>query len=96
MLVIIAVPLLAATVQLTRDRLDTGAAAAAAEQWAADSGWRVASVEVDNEGIAIRAFGPLPEPGIDELRAELDRRGLGDRKVTLELVPETVIELPTD
>lgn len=94
MIVILSIPLGAATVQLTRDRLNTGAAAAAAEEWAQDAGWRVTSVEVDNEGIAIRAFGPLPEPSPEALRAELDERGLGDIDVTLNLVPESVIELP--
>ncbi len=91
---LLVIPLGAATVQISRDRLNTGRATDAATEWAAAGDWDVLSVEVDNSGIVVRASGALPSPAPDELRALLDAKGLSGLDVKLELVPEETVELP--
>ena len=88
------IPLGAATVQITRDRINTGRATDAATEWAAGGEWEVLSVEVDNSGIVVRASGALPSPPPEDLRALLDAKGLAGLDVKLELVPEETVELP--
>jgi uncharacterized hydrophobic protein (TIGR00271 family) len=92
--VLLAIPLGAATISLTEDRLETGEATDAAKAWAEPAGWRVIAVEVDNEGILISAAGALPAPPTEELRAALDAEGLEGKDVRLELVPLEMVELP--
>jgi hypothetical protein len=91
---LLAIPLGAATISLTEDRLETGEATDAAKAWAEPAGWRVIAVEVDNEGIVISAAGALPAPPAEELRAALDAEGLEGEDVRLELVPLEMVELP--
>jgi uncharacterized membrane protein len=88
------VPLGASTYQLTSERLKTGNVQNVAEEWARPSGWRISEVNVEPEGINVRAYGPLPEPDADGLRSMLDTEGLESVDVRLELVPETRIDLP--
>jgi hypothetical protein len=92
--VVLTIPLGAATVQLTNDRLDTGATTSVAQDWAEPAGWRIVDVEVDHRGTVVRAAGPLPAPSAEELRAALDAEGLEGLDVTLELIPEEIVELP--
>jgi uncharacterized hydrophobic protein (TIGR00271 family) len=92
--VLLSIPLGTATLQLSRDRLHTGTATDAAKAWAAPAGWDIDGVDVDNEGIVIRASGPLPPPPPEQLRRALDDEGLGGIDVKLKLVPQEDVELP--
>ena len=92
--VLLSIPLGTATVQLSRDRLNTGAATDAAEAWAEPRGWYIEKVEVDNAGIVVRASGPLPSPDPTDLRDALNQKGLRDIDVKLELIPQETVELP--
>jgi hypothetical protein len=41
----------------------------------------------------VRATGPLPEPSTEGLRAQLDRHGLRNTTVHIELVPGDFVDL---
>lgn len=94
MIALLVIPLGAATIQTSRERLSTGRATDAANEWAASGDWKVISVEVAPEGIVIRAAGALPSPPPEELRAALDAKGLASQDVRLELIPEETVDLP--
>jgi uncharacterized hydrophobic protein (TIGR00271 family) len=91
---IIAIPLATATFQLTEDRINTGTATTVAKDWASPAGWRILMVEYDDDGILVRAAGPLPAPSTEALRSALDDKGLDEFDVKLELVPQEDVLLP--
>jgi len=92
--VALAIPLGASTVQITRERLQTGDVAAVAKTWAEPAGWKIVGVDVDQNGVIVQAQGPLPAPEPDALRRALDEDGLADVDVRLELVPQENVDLP--
>jgi uncharacterized hydrophobic protein (TIGR00271 family) len=94
--VLLSVPLGAATFQLNDERLSTAAAKAAAEAWAEPAGWRVRDVQIDRDGLVISVSGPLPAPSPEELRASLDREGLEQTDLKVELIPQEDVFLPAD
>lgn len=94
--VALTVPLGAATVETTGERLEAGDVQGVAQVWAEAAGWRIVAVEVDEDGVAVNAAGPLPAPDPEELRSALDEKGLESVGVKLTLVPETRIDLPGD
>ena len=61
--------------------------------WADRVGWHVVSVSTDEDGLVVRAEGPIPTPETITLAAALRQRGIDPRQVTLDLVPRTEIKL---
>jgi len=92
--VALAIPLAATSRQFTTESLRRSDVAAVAREWVAGPGWQLLTVENTQEGVAVRATGPLPIPDPATFRAALDRRGLEDVDVRLELSPSTLVDLP--
>lgn len=91
---LLAVPLGAATVQTTNERLRAGDVESVAEDWANPAGWRIVAVDAERDAMVVSAAGALPAPSADALREALDARGLEGVDVRLKLVPEEIVELP--
>lgn len=65
-----------------------------AQDWAAPRGWTIESVTTHGTVVEVLATGPLPSPRPNDLRRNLDARGLEATTVRVKLVPERSIELP--
>jgi uncharacterized membrane protein len=91
--VVIAVPLAGSTARIVDERLTTASVNDVATAWAGGAGWEIVRVATRPEGVVVRAYGPLPAPDPDDLRARLDAEGLSHVGVRLQLVPEDHIEL---
>jgi uncharacterized hydrophobic protein (TIGR00271 family) len=92
--VVVTVPLIAASRRLTTSTVTTQRVAAVAEDWVHGTGWQVASVQLRDGRVVVRALGPPPAPSPKQLRRMLDARGSKHTDVALELVPEDHVELP--
>jgi uncharacterized hydrophobic protein (TIGR00271 family) len=92
--VAIAVPLAATSRQLTSEELEKADVDAVAQAWATDRGWEVILVDSTEDGILVRAIGPLPTPEPASFRAALDDEGLDEVDVRLELLPAESADLP--
>ena len=91
---VLAIPLTISSRRITTEARDRVGAEAAATGWATAAGWRVLTVDSDLGGIHVRASGAPPGPRPSALRRAFDEHGLKGVDVTVELVPETRIELP--
>jgi uncharacterized hydrophobic protein (TIGR00271 family) len=94
--VMLVVPLGAATVQITSERTQAADVDRVAEEWAEAAGWRVVDVDLEPGHVAVTAVGPLPEPPSADLRQMLDESGLADVDVELTLVPTVQVDLPAN
>jgi len=94
LVVLVAIPLVAAGRRYTQSTLTTDRVATAAEKWADNADWRVISVTYRDGTVLVRASGPQPRPDPAELRRMLDADGEAKTSVTVELVPEERFELP--
>jgi uncharacterized hydrophobic protein (TIGR00271 family) len=92
--VAIAVPLAATSRQLTSEELQKADVDAVAQAWATDRGWEVILVDSTEDGILVRAIGPLPTPEPASFRAALDDEGLDEVDVRLELLLAESADLP--
>ncbi|WP_436778153.1 DUF389 domain-containing protein [Yinghuangia sp. YIM S09857] len=86
MLLLIAVPLTTGTVAVARDRQLVADATPVARQWAVGNGWEVSSVEARGGRVVVQAVGIPPVPKPDDLRAALDRNGMGDADLEIRFV----------
>ncbi len=87
-------PLIAASRRLTDSTLTTEAVSAIASDWVSGTEWKIATVQVRDGDVVVRAVGPLPSPPPAKLRRLLDRRGEHGTDVALELIPEVHVDLP--
>jgi len=94
LVVIVAVPLVAAGKRYTTSTLTTDRVASIATDWATNGGWEIISAEYRDGGVVVRAAGPEPSPDPAQLRHLLDTRGERGTSVSLELVPEERVSLP--
>ncbi|MEH6588212.1 MAG: TIGR00341 family protein [Halioglobus sp.] len=85
-LVLVAIPLGYTTERVFGEARVKFSAAPVAEQWAQANGWKIIDLRVEKNTLTIIAFGPLPELDGSHLRAQLDRAGLADLDLTVELV----------
>jgi uncharacterized hydrophobic protein (TIGR00271 family) len=90
-LVLVAIPLTAVSVQLRRINSTQNAVSHEAERWADEFGWEIISVDVDTEGVVVRAVGPLPEPETEPLQRAIAAAGYATTPVTVELVPSYIV-----
>lgn len=93
MVVLVAVPLGITSREVTLTENRESRVRDVAERWAAPAGWDVGLVTTRADHVLVRATGPLPIPGTDDLRTALDEEGLDDVTVDVELVPATVATL---
>jgi uncharacterized hydrophobic protein (TIGR00271 family) len=91
---VVAVPLIAASRRLTTSSVTTDRVATVARDWVDGTEWQIASVQLRDGRVVVRAIGPPPSPPPRALRRMLDERGSRDTDVALELVPEDHVELP--
>ena len=94
LVMVIAVPLSAATVRLTRTSSQQAAVGRVAQRWAESANWLIVEVVTGAAHTTILASGPDPAPDPATLRTMLDQSGLSHASVTLRLVPEQRIDLP--
>ena len=92
--VLVAVPLGVSTKDSVADSLHRSDVTTVAKAWAKPAGWEVVTVDTDENGVVVRAIGPLPAPDPKALRRALDDKGLRSTAVRLELLPLQRIDLP--
>jgi len=90
----VALPLGASTSRSISDSLRRSKVTAVAEDWAKPRNWEIVDVDTAEDGIVVRAVGPLPAPDPKALRSALDAKGLRSADVRLELLPLDRIDLP--
>ncbi len=93
MLIIIGVPLSVTSVDIASKSIIEGAVVTVVEDWAADAGWRVQSIDYSSRELTIHVEGPLPLPETDALEALLVEEGVDPTRVTVVLVPVYEVEL---
>jgi len=91
-LVIVSLPLGYNSARINDTRSTEATVSEVATAWATEAGWDVASVTTRPSGVLVRATGPLPEPDAASLQAALDRAGVGEATVRIELIPNRVFE----
>jgi uncharacterized hydrophobic protein (TIGR00271 family) len=84
--VLVAVPLTAGTVSVSQDLQVTADATPIARQWAAQGSWEIADVESPNGVVVVTVLGIPPTPAPSELRAAMNRGGLGGHDLEIHLV----------
>jgi hypothetical protein len=92
-LIVIAIPLTLTSIRITDTATTESAVQRAAEAWAADAGWEVATVNTVRDRVLVRVTGPDPAPDTTALQAALADEGVGDTTVKVELIPSTSVEL---
>jgi uncharacterized hydrophobic protein (TIGR00271 family) len=92
--VALALPLSASSQRIATETLRDAQVTDVATAWAEARDWEVVGVENTPDGVEVRAIGPLPVPDAQTLRAALDRDGLQELDVQVELVPVERTDLP--
>ena len=92
-LVVISIPLGLTSARVTADRNTEATVDRVVGSWATAAGWDLVGITTTSEGVTVQVTGPLPEPEIGDLRAELDAAGLAGTEVELELIPVTRLTL---
>lgn len=92
--VVLALPLAGSSQRITTEALRDSQVTRVATAWAEARDWEVIGVDNTPDGVQIRAIGPLPVPDAAGLRAALDRDGLDELDVRVELVPVERTDLP--
>jgi uncharacterized hydrophobic protein (TIGR00271 family) len=93
LVILIAVPLTFTSREISKTNLEISEVHAVVDPWASHAGWSVLTVTPFRRGLLARVTGPLPEPSTAELHDQLQREGLGDIAVRLELVPARSVEI---
>ncbi|HWJ61481.1 MAG TPA: DUF389 domain-containing protein [Acidimicrobiales bacterium] len=93
MVVLVAVPLVATSTQVSTTERRERDVRSVASDWADDSGWEVVSVSTQGSTIVVRTSGRLPAPAPSSLRSALDAEGLTGFDVDLEQIPSTTTHL---
>jgi uncharacterized hydrophobic protein (TIGR00271 family) len=82
-----------ASVKIIRDTRRERTVKAVADGWADGFGWHIVNVSTDEDGLVVRAEGPIPEPETTTLAAALRQHGIDPGRVTIELLPRAEIKL---
>jgi uncharacterized hydrophobic protein (TIGR00271 family) len=93
MVLLVAIPLAVTSVRVTRSELEVDDVRSVATDWTEPAGWDVDEVTARGDTIVLRASGPAPAPGLDDLRDALDEAGLEGTDVEVELVPSQTAHL---
>jgi uncharacterized hydrophobic protein (TIGR00271 family) len=93
-LVVLIVPLAAASGRITTEALHRADVTPVAKAWAHERGWEIIQVDSEQGGVLVRAAGPLPIPDPQTFRKALNEHGLHSISVQLELVPAQRTSLP--
>ncbi|MCA1942811.1 MAG: DUF389 domain-containing protein [Yonghaparkia sp.] len=93
MLIIIGVPLSLTSLEIGAKSIIESAVVGVVEEWGADAGWRIQSIDYSSRELTIHLEGPLPQPDTDALEALLVDRGVDPAAVTIVLVPVYEVEL---
>lgn len=90
---IIAVPLTFSSLQSTQDTVLEAQVRAAASPWAADNGWDLAEVTIDDDTAQLIFTGASSAPDADSLASALEGAGVDPAKVTAQFVPAYTVDL---
>lgn len=93
MLIIIGVPLSVTSVDIASKSIVERAVVEVVEEWGADAGWRIQSIDYSTTELTIHLEGPLPQPDTAALEAALVERGVDPSAITIVLVPVYEVEL---
>jgi uncharacterized hydrophobic protein (TIGR00271 family) len=92
--VVIGVPLTSSTLRIAGNTADESRIRAAADTWAAQVGWKVASIDTTStDDDIVRFIGPSPVPSTASLRTALEEEGADPDNVVAEFVFEESIAL---
>ncbi len=92
--VALAVPLAAASKQISTDELRQSDVNTVAQAWAAGHNWQIIGIDSSGGDVIVRAIGPLPLPDPNGFRSALDAHGLKSTGVRLQLAPVVQADLP--
>ena len=90
----LAVPLAAASKQISSDELRQSDVNTVAQAWATGHGWQIVGIDSSGSEVVVRAIGPLPLPDPESFRSALDAHGLKTTSVRLQLAPVAQTDLP--
>ncbi|QWT24476.1 TIGR00341 family protein [Subtercola sp. PAMC28395] len=93
MLLIIGAPLSLTSASVAARAVVEGAVHSVADEWSRSVGWRITDVSSQGSEIIVRAEGPLPVPGTDELKTLLIAKGISPDLITVNLIPIYTVEL---
>lgn len=92
-LLIIAVPLTFTSLQSTQDTALESELRSAATPWAADHGWELAAVTVDDDTAQLTFTGASTQPDTASLESALEDAGIDPSTVTVQFVPAYTVNL---
>lgn len=93
LVVIVAIPLTRSSITIAQDTTRESTFRAAAQPWAAATGWELVTVSTIEGKLTARFEGPLPVPSTAELREAVAAGGIDVATVRIEMSPRTTIEL---
>ncbi len=93
MLLVIGAPLTLTSVSVGARAIVEGAVHSVADPWAQSHDWTITDITTQGSETLVRAEGPLPIPGTDDLKENLAARGIDVSTVTVTLVPIYSVEL---
>ena len=93
MLIIVGLPLSLTSIDIASKSIVERTVVEVIDDWSADSGWTVRSLDYTTSELTVTLGGPLPLPDTDALEAALVDRGVDPQLVTLVLVPVYEVEL---
>lgn len=93
MLIVIGVPLSLTSFEIGAKSIIERAVVEVVEEWGADAGWRIQSIDYSTIELTIHLEGPLPQPDTDALEALLVDRGVDPSAITIVLIPVYEVEL---
>lgn len=85
-LTLIALSLTAGTAAASQDLSTAAEATPLTKRWAEEGHWEILQVQARNGVIVVTALGVPPTPASAELRAALDRSGLGGHELEIHMV----------
>ena len=93
MVVIVAIPLGIASVQLAVQTARQSSIRSVAQSWAQTTGWSLVSVAAANGTYLVRVTGAPPVPATDTLEARLKKAGVDPSGIQVDLVPSYTVDL---
>ncbi len=93
MVVIVAIPLGIASVQLAVQTARQSSIRTVAQSWAQSTGWNLVSVTTANGTYLVRVTGAPPVPATDTLEARLEKAGVDPSGIQVDLVPSYTVDL---
>jgi uncharacterized hydrophobic protein (TIGR00271 family) len=88
LVIAVAIPLAATSVRIATTESQSSDISHIVTDWATAADWSLASLTQDADGYTVRVIGQGTPPDTAVLQDDLDQAGLGNVRVTVELIPE--------